>query len=99
MKQITEKLKIKIEKSHIGNCNTRIKWSDIFDTEEELIQSLFNVKIHTDDDSISMLGWCRGYEYIKSFRKHYLKNGNLTEGQIRQLKRLAAEIAYHIYCQ
>ena len=36
MKQITEKLKIELEKSHAGGFNTKLKWNDIFDTEEEL---------------------------------------------------------------
>jgi len=99
MKQITEKLKTELEKSHAGGFNTKLKWNDIFDTEEELIQALFNTKIHTDEDGVPIRKWCKGYEYIKGFRKYYSKNGNLTEGQIRQLKRLASEIAYRIYCQ
>ena len=42
---------------------------------------------------------CKGYEFIKGFRKYYNKNGSLTEKQITQLKRLASEIAYHVYCE
>lgn len=99
MKQITEKLKFELKKSHAGGFNTKIKWNDIFDTEEELIQALFNEKIYTDEDGLPMWKWCKGYDFIKGFRNYYRKNGNLTEGQIRQLKRLAAEMAYHIFCE
>ena len=66
--------------------------NEIYDTEEELIQDIFNEKIHTDG-----LSRCKGYEYIKAFRAYYSKHNDLTEKQIKHLKRLAGEIAYNIY--
>lgn len=98
MKQITTELLFKLEKSHNGINATPFKWDLIFDTEEELIKVLFHNKIYTDEDKVPMYKWCKGYEYIKGFRKYYKKHGKLTEAQIRQLKRLASEIAYRIYC-
>lgn len=96
MKQITDELKFKLRKSQAGleKCN----WNEIYDTEEELIQDLFNEKVYTDEDNVPMYRWCKGYEFIKGFRKYYQKNGTLTEKQMTQLKRLASEIAYRVYC-
>lgn len=96
MKTIDESLKFKIQASRAGI--KRCKWSDIYDTPEELIRDMFSDKILTDEDT-DTLHVCKGYEYIKSFRKYYEKNGMLTERQVTQLKRLAGEIAYHIYCE
>lgn len=98
MKPITENLLFELRKSHAGGFGTRTKWDSIFDTEEELIEALFNEKVYTDEDGVPMYKWCKGYEYIKGFRRYYKKNGKLTEAQMKQLKRLASEIAYHIYC-
>ena len=98
MKPITKELLFELEKSH-AKCNTKsVKWDSIFDTEEELLQALFHEKIHTPEDKLPMHKWCGGYEYIRGFRNYYQKHGTLTEKQMVQLKRLAAEIAYHIYC-
>lgn len=96
MKQITEELKFKILKSRTGL--EKCSWNEIYDTEKELIRDMFNEKVLTDEDKVPMHRWCKGYEYIKSFRRYYRKNGYLTEKQMTQLKRLASEIAYHIYC-
>ena len=99
MKAITENLLFELEKSHAGINTKPCKWDSIFDTEEELIQALFHEKVYTNDDRVPMFKWCKGYEYIKGFRKYYNKNGKLTDKQMTQLKRLASEIAYHIYCE
>lgn len=96
MKEITEALKFKIRSSRAGL--EKCKWNDIYDTESELIKDMFSKKVLTDEDT-TILHACKGYEYIKSFRRHYNQNGKLTEKQITQLKRLASEIAYHIYCK
>lgn len=98
MKELTKDLLFELEKSHNGINNKPFKWNNIFDTEEELIQALFDGKIYTDEDKVPMQKWCKGYEYIKSFRKYYKKNGRLTDKQMIQLKRLASEIAWRIYC-
>ena len=98
MKIIAEELKNKLRSSHFDQ-SSRVKWNDIYDTEQELIQDLFNDKIHTDEDSVPDYQICKGYAYIKSFRQYYLKHNELTEKQMKQLKRLAYEIAYHIYVE
>ena len=97
MKQITEELKFKINLSRSGL--KKCKWDEIYDTEEELIDDLFSEKVLTDEDTSIMCKVCNGYEFIKGFRKYYNKNGSLTEKQMTQLKRLASEIAYHVYCE
>lgn len=98
MKQITENMLFELRKSHSGINTKSFKWNNIFDTEEELVEAMFNKKVYTDVDNAPMYKWCKGYEYIKSFRKYYNKNGKLTDAQMIQLKRLASEIAYCIYC-
>lgn len=97
MKPITKELKNKLNKSHSGI--EKVSWDMIYDTEEELINDLFNEKIYTDEDNIPYYKVCKGYVYIKVFRNYYNKNGKLTNNQLVQLKRLASEIAYHIYCE
>ena len=97
MKEITEELI-----QHLYNVRSGInpiKWDDIFDTEEELIQALFHEKIYTDEDNVPMHKWCRGYDFIKGFRRYYNKHGKLTDKQMTQLKRLASGIAFKIYCE
>ena len=97
MKLITDDLKSKIISSRAGLRKCR--WDEIYDTEEELVKDLFNEKVLTDEDTAMAYKLCRGYEFIKSFRAYYRKNRNLTEKQMTQLKRLASEIAYHVYCE
>ena len=101
MKELTETLRNKIinaYNSYNKTVRTTCRWNDIYDTEEELIKDLFNEKVLTDEDTSISYKICRGYEYIKSFRKFYKKNGYLTPKQITQLKRIAYAIAYNIYC-
>lgn len=97
MKPITEELGNKINSSRAGL--KKCKWDEIYDSEDELIKDLFSEKVLTDEDTSLIYKMCKGYEFIKSFRKYYKKNGNLTEKQITQLKRLASEIAYHVYIE
>lgn len=98
MKEINTTLKNKITSAYYGTEKATCKWKDIYDTEEELIKDLFNGKVLTDEDTSISYKICKGYEYIKSFRKFYNKNTYLTPKQISQLKRLAYAIAYNIYC-
>ena len=98
MKQLTESLLASIGKAHIGIGTKPCKWDSIFDNEEELIAALFHKNVYTDEDNVPMRKWCKGYEYIKGFRRYYKKNNCLTDSQMRQLKRMAYEIAYQIYC-
>lgn len=94
MKNMTEELKFKISRSRTGNME-KIKWNDIYDTEAELINDMFHEKIKVDNEPLYQR--CRGYEYIRGFRKYYQRNGNLTDKQMMQLKRLSTEIAWNIY--
>ena len=95
MKQLTDELVRDISFSHAGCGKKSFKWDRLYDNEAELIADMFNEKIIVDGYNVYKM--CKGYEYIKSFRRYYEKNGSLTEKQMTQLKRLAAEIAYHIY--
>lgn len=97
MKPLTDELKFKLRQSHAGIG--RVHWDMVYDTEDELVADLFHEKIYTDEDNVSIYAMCRGYEYIKGFRRYYKKHGTLTEKQISQLKRMAAEIAFRIYCK
>ena len=83
----------------VTHKNIKCKWDEIYDTEQELINDLFSEKILTDEDTNFQYKICKGYDFIKGFRKYYKKNGTLTEKQLTQLKRLASEIAYHVYCE
>lgn len=98
MKPLTEELKHNLFLSHNGINLKPVKWDSIYDDETELLQALFNPKVYTSKDKVPMTKWCKGYVYIEGFRKYYDKNGRLTEKQMTQLKRLAGEIAYQIYC-
>lgn len=97
MKELTEDLKFKLMQSHAGL--KKVSWNDVYDTEEELVRDLFNNKIYTDEDKVPMHMWCKGYEFVKGFRKYYEKNDTLTEKQMTQLKRMASEIAFRVYCE
>lgn len=94
MKTITNELRAKLIKSNGGLA--KVKWDEIFDNEQELIEAMFNEKVVVENAPIYLR--CRGYEYIKSFRRYYEKNGCLTDKQMTQLKRLGSQIAYRIYC-
>jgi hypothetical protein len=93
MKSINKDLIFKIEAANAGikSC----KWNEIFDTEEELVEAMFNEKVIVDPTSYMV---CKGYEYIKSFREYYEKHGHLTDKQMTQLKRIAVPIAFRVYC-
>lgn len=91
MKEITAALKHKISMSHAGI--SPMKWSEVYDTEEELVRDMFSDKVKVE----GARDLCKGYEYIKGFRSFHTKNRTLTEKQMTQLKRLAAEIAYCVY--
>lgn len=72
--------------------NKGLKWSDLFDSEEELIHTMFKCKVRGSNPYQLV----KGYEYIESFQRYYAKNGRLTEKQMVQLKRLAKAIYEHI---
>lgn len=94
MKEMNKELIFKIEAANAGikPC----KWDEIFDTEEELIEAMFDERVIVDPSKPSYMV-CRGYEYIKSFRAYYEKHKCLTDKQMTQLKRLAVPIAFRVY--
>lgn len=78
--------KIDFHKFHFGT----VKWSDMFDSEEELIRTMIIVSPRFEVNGY------KGFAYINSFTEYYKKNKELTPKQITQLKRLAKEI-YRCY--
>ena len=66
-----------------------LKWSDLFETEEQLMLCLLltDFRHHIT---------CKGYEFFESVQAYYIKNKTLTPKQITQLKRGAKNI-YWLY--
>lgn len=92
MKQITKELNSKIGRAYVGKG--KIKWSDIFDNEDELVKvAMLNNNVLRDVRNMNI----KGFAYLESFQRYYGKNGYLTEKQITQLKRLAIQIAYSAF--
>ena len=67
-----------------------MKWNDYYKTESDLIDAMLQSKSNPENYQRYQL--VKGYIYIESFKKYYLKNGNLTDKQMTQLKRMAGEI-------
>lgn len=67
----------------------KCKWTDIYDTEQELIDDLLKLDFSN----------CKphGFDYLKSFQKTVKMNIPLTLKQIIMLKRLAKHIAFELY--
>ena len=66
----------------------KLSWNDLFDSEEELIESM----LRCPTTSVNGRNVPKGYEYIEGFQRYYKKNGELTKKQMTQLKRLAKNI-------
>ena len=67
-----------------------IKWTEVFGTEQELIEAIKVIPI--PKDRVAPPYTFKGYVYIFSFAERLQKGIDLTEGQIKQAKRLAVEI-------
>ena len=67
-----------------------MEWQKYYKTEQELINAMLIAK--SDVTKYKHYQIVKGYIYIESFKKYYLKNGNLTDKQMTQLKRVAGEI-------
>ena len=67
-----------------------MRWNDYYKTESELINAMLQSKSNPENYQRYQL--VKGYEYIESFKKYYKNNGNLSEKQILQLKRMAGNI-------
>lgn len=69
-----------------------IKWSEIYQSEEDLVEDLKDIDI----DKYKRRGY-KGYEYVESYQKYLVVKGVLTKNQIRQLKRISKWIKwYHL---
>lgn len=86
-----ESIKMKATRSVRGI--QKVSWNELYDTEQEMINDMCKID-YTKYYINSML---KGYEYLGSFKKYYLKNGFLTSKQITQLKRLASSLYYFLY--
>lgn len=97
MKKLTEELLMKIIRSKSQLVDVPLKWSDVWNTEEELIEDLLRV---CAGDNLRSGFQVQGYKYIESFKSYYMLNGYLTPKQMNVLKRnLAPEIAYCLYAR
>lgn len=70
---------------------TKVKWNEMFDSEEELIETMKKIDIKKFENN-----YYKGYAYIGSFQKQLANGAELSPKQITQLKRLAKEVyKYH----
>ena len=92
MKEMNEVLKNKLQMSHAGlkSC----KWSDIYDTEDELINDLLCITIRGIYPNPT-----KGNVYLSSFQARLKRNESLTAKQMSMLKRFAQVVAYERYCR
>lgn len=68
----------------------RVKWTDVFKSEDELIQAL--KAIYIPKNRTAPFYTFKGYAYIYSFAYYVQKGWMLSAKQITQCKRLALEI-------
>lgn len=70
--------------------NDKVVWSDIFASEDELVEALRSLYIPKNRTEFTSC--FKGYEYIYSFAYYVQKGWTLSTAQMRQAKRLALEI-------
>lgn len=87
----TNEIVNKLHANRVGLA--KIKWNEIFEDENDLIEALKTIKIVEKAFNPTM-----GYAYLSSFQKRVLSGNKLTEKQMVQLKRLASSVAYEILC-
>lgn len=68
----------------------KVPWTDVYKTEDELISALEDIEVPANKTAPS--NTFKGYEYIYSFASRLQNGVTLTDGQLRQAKRLALEI-------
>lgn len=95
MKNINEAWKIvsRLEAMTKGGTK-KVKWTDIYSSEDELINDLKKVEIPASGQPpfAGMTPMFRGYQYIFSFAKRLQDGRELTPKQMAQAKRIALEI-------
>ena len=67
-----------------------IKWNDVFESEQEILESL--EKIYIPKSRIAPAYTFKGYELIYSYAYYVQRGWKLSDKQITQCKRLAVEI-------
>lgn len=68
------------------------KWSDMYDSEEELVQEL--IQIDTNRFGQRRM---KGGQYVESFQKQLQSGKDLSSKQLTQLKRIAKWVKiYHL---
>lgn len=85
IKEIVEKL---------NSQHGSIRWTDIYDGEEELVNDLLHITIRKTYPDPT-----KGYEYLSSFQNKLKAGNSLTDKQMTMLKRLAYVVAYEKYCR
>lgn len=97
MKVITEEIKHILKGKYTGAITKALKWTDIYDNEEELINDLKSIKIYYNICNNTQI--TKGYNYLLSFQKQLSQGKKLSDKQVTQLKRLAWSIALEKYCR
>lgn len=67
-----------------------VKWSSIYDTEEELIADLLKSEQYEQR-------FTKGYVYLESFKKQVNAGKTLSTKQMTMLKRLASEVYKNVH--
>lgn len=80
----------KIDSKYNNGLNS-VKWNDIYNSEDEMVEDLKNIHVPVNNE-FPLVHLYGGYEYIHSFAKQVQNGKILSEKQIRQCKRLALEI-------
>ena len=77
---------------HLIILGENVKWDSMFNSEQELIESL--IKVDVEKFKADRL---KGYQYVEGFQKQLAANKELSPKQITQLKRIAKSIyRYHM---
>ena len=71
---------------------TPVRWDEIYDDESELVLDLKTVKLVKQYPS-----YIQGFIYLSGYQNKLLCGESLSETQMKQLKSLAAEVAYVKY--
>lgn len=78
-------------RARYGGGIRKVKWNEVFSTEEEIVEALKEMKIIEEND-MPYTPIYTGYLYINSFSKRVKSGMSLTDKQMTQAKRLAVEI-------
>jgi hypothetical protein len=70
------------------------KWTDFYNTEEELIEDMLITYTNPKHDLDKL---CYGYKYINTFKEYWFKHDTLTPNQMVYIKRLAADIYENVH--